>query len=236
VLFGPPAPSDTDGPEATKLRAPGHLHATRAPAETRTSLPATRAAGVTSAGCLAEVRTGETRQAEGCFARLAAGPSADAELALYELARLRHDALGDDAGAARALQEYGRRFPHGTLRTEAASSSFEVLSALGRYDEALAASRVALAESSGDQQARLRFLRGRVMQTHLRDCAGAINEYAAAERGLGPRRAEAAFYRGQCLEQLGRRDEAVGAYRTAAAAPDATTAIRAKARLEELAR
>ena len=67
----------------------------------------------------------------------AEGSGLGAEMALYEVARLRRDVLADAAGALRALAEYRTRFPAGSLRREADMSQLELLVQLGRTDEAL---------------------------------------------------------------------------------------------------
>jgi hypothetical protein len=235
-----PAEGPGEGPSAPIEPAPAprreHARPTGAGAASRAA-----SASIGSAACMADVRAGETRRAESCFEQAAAAPTADAEQALYELARMRHRALGDDAGAARALAESRRRFPRGPLRAEVDVLSLEVLGALGRYDEAMLLSSEALRETDGrgaeaEESARLHLLRGRLLQGHLDDCAGAVKEYAAAEGALGARRAEVAFFRGQCLERLGRRADALDAYHEAVSAPESAYARRAQARIDELGR
>jgi hypothetical protein len=90
------------------------------------------------ADCLALARRGSTDQALGCFERQSLEGGLSGELALIELARIRRDVKGDLAGAERALGDYRRRFPGGSLAAEAGVSRVELLLRLGRPVEALA--------------------------------------------------------------------------------------------------
>jgi hypothetical protein len=166
--------------------------------------------------CLALARDGQPRPAERCFVLRSQGTGLSAEMALYELARLRRDVLGDALGALAALGDYRQRFPAGSLRTEVAVSRIELLARLGRGPEALASSEELLATPAGRERAlELRLLRGNVYRTSgsLRD---AVREYASAERLGGSLSEEATFLRAQCLEALGDMAAARQAYARAA--------------------
>ena len=89
---------------------------------------------------------------------LAAGSGLSAELALYELARLRLSALGDATGAVSALEEHRRRFAKGALKNQVALSLVRALSAAGRHAEAVRALEPLIAQG-GPKQAELEALK-----------------------------------------------------------------------------
>jgi len=184
--------------------------------------------------CLSLVRSGETRRAESCFADQAAGQGLDAEVGLYELSRLRRDALGDTAGALRALEEHRRRFSSGALRAEVDASYVSLLVRVGRGSEALAESERLLGSAAGAERAyELRMLRGHLLRKSG-SLALAQSEYAWAEQATGSR-ADASYYNGVCLQGLGRGREAASAYRRYLdAAPTGSHASEARRRLDEL--
>jgi hypothetical protein len=99
--------------------------------------------------CLHHARAGAPDRAIVCFQEQAASGGLTAEVALLEIARLRRDVSGDLGGAERALDEYRRRFPHGTLSAEAGIARVELLLRLGRPNEALVEART-LPEGEGD--------------------------------------------------------------------------------------
>jgi len=99
--------------------------------------------------CLHHARAGATDRAISCFQDQAASGGLTAEVALLEIARLRRDVSGDLGGAERALDEYRRRFPRGTLSAEAGIARVELLLRLGRPNEALVEART-LPEGEGD--------------------------------------------------------------------------------------
>jgi hypothetical protein len=171
--------------------------------------------------CLDFARKGEPRSAELCFNQQAAGGGLTAEMALYEMARLRRDVLRDATGALGALDEYRQRFPRGTLRNEVNISRVELLSQLGRGREALRESEALLDSASGrERAAELHVLRGNVFRHDLADLAAAILEYAQAEPFGGSLGAEASRLRGMSLESLGDREGALAAYRRYLQSPD----------------
>jgi hypothetical protein len=107
------------------------------------------AAAAPDLDCLAHARAGSTDRAIACFLAQSATPGLSAEVALLEIARLRRDVSGDLGGAEHALDEYRRRFPHGTLSVEAGIARVELLLRLGRANDALDEAR-ALPEGEGD--------------------------------------------------------------------------------------
>jgi len=139
--------------------------------------------GQPAADCLGFARAGDAPKAEHCFEDQAIGQNLSAEVALYELARLRRDMLGKPAAALSALDDYARRFPHGYLSGEVLFSRLELLVKLGRSAEVLHASDELLASASGKERAlEIHFLRGNVYAQALRDPANAAREYTEAAR------------------------------------------------------
>ena len=157
--------------------------------------------------CLALARHGQSQQAERCFGARAAGSGLGAEMALYEMARLRRDVLRDAAGALAVLGEYRQRFQRGSLRNEVDLSRVELLALLGRGAEALQESAALLDSATGrERAAELHLLRGNVYRHDLGDLQAAASEYAQVEAQGGARGAEAAALRAACLEALKERE------------------------------
>jgi tetratricopeptide (TPR) repeat protein len=178
-------------------------------------------------------RQGKTRDAEACFLERAPGSGLAAEMALYEVARLRRDVLADADGALRALAEYRSRFPAGSLRREADMSHLELLLQLGRSDAALKQSDELLSSSaSGERATELRLLRGHVLRKQER-FAAAVREYELAEHA-GARAGEATYFRALCLEASGRAPEAATAFAKYLEQPQRPYAEDARRRLERL--
>jgi tetratricopeptide (TPR) repeat protein len=165
----------------------------------------------TARDCLSYARAGDAQQAEQCFEQQALGENLTAEVALYELARLRRDMLGKPAVALLALDEYGRRFPHGHLSPEVQFSRLELLQRLGRSAEVLRASADLLASSSGTERAaEIHFLRGNVYSSS--DAAAAAREYGLASGAPGRIGDDAAFLVGLNLEKSNRPEQARAAF------------------------
>jgi Tetratricopeptide repeat len=182
--------------------------------------------------CLSFARQGQTREAEACFLVRAKGSGLAAEMALYEVARLRRDVLADADGALRALAEYRERFPAGSLRREADMSQLELLLQLGRSADALKQSDELLSSSaSGERAAELRLLRGHILRKQSR-YAEAAREYELAEGARA--RGEATYFRALCLEALGRAPEAAAAFSRYLEQPQRPYAEDARRRLEKL--
>jgi hypothetical protein len=159
-------------------------------------------------------RQGEPRAAEQCFGQRASGSGLSAEMALYEMARLRRDMLRDGAGALSALDDYRKRFPQGSLRHEVDITRVELLSDLGQGRQALRESEALLASATGrERAAELHMLRGNIYRHDLSDWKAGADEYAQAETFGGTAGAEATRLRGVRLEALGDSEGALAAYR-----------------------
>jgi hypothetical protein len=163
--------------------------------------------------CLEEARragqAASPRRTLACLQEVAHTAGLDAEIALFEIARLRRDVLHDLPGALAALREHERRFPGGGLRDEVLTVGADLRARTGDADGALATSALLLVTAlAPDQRAELHMLRGNVYNQQKHDCASAAREYAEAARGPGAALAdEAKVRRAQCLEQLKREAE-----------------------------
>jgi hypothetical protein len=188
------------------------------------------------ADCMAMARDGLARKAIDCYARVAEGTGLSAQAALFEIAHLRRDVLGDSAGALEALEQYRARFPHGALRAEIEVSLVELLPKLGRYREALAESERLLAMPGGKERAaELRYLRGNIYREGLKDYGDAAAEYAAAARDRGVTGDDAEYLRAVSLEDAGRRADAESAFRAYLQRAHARHASEAQHHLQSLA-
>jgi len=208
---------------------------TPAPAGSRDAAPAQTPASdvATTPDCLSLARAGQTRDAEACFLKRAEGSGLGAEMALYEVARLRRDVLGDAAGALRALAEYRTRFPAGSLRREADMSQLELLVQLGRTDEALRLSEELLSSSaSGERATELHLLRGHILRK-TRSFAAAAHEYELVESATA-RRGDVIYFHALCLEALGRTRDAAAFLTQYLEQPQHSYAEDARRRLERL--
>lgn len=153
----PVSPSEPAAPRAPvaprrsedKVVAPARTPAPLVPAQSPEDTGAARA---DVSECLQLARRGERAQAEECFRSSASGSGLAAELALYELARLRRDLLDDPGGALSALDEHRRRFPGGGLHAEVELTRVELLVRMGRPAEALVEVERLLASSTGKER------------------------------------------------------------------------------------
>jgi hypothetical protein len=203
----------------------------------KTSSPATEVAAPSDPSiCRDLARTGKSKQAEQCYVAVASGNGLSAEMALYEVARLRRDVLGSPATSLTALDEYESRFASGTLLPEVRMARVDLLARLGRVDEALHASDQLLGSPSGRARTvELHLLRGNLLRDKKHDCTAAIAEYRQIESDPGPRGDQAQYAHARCLEQLGRDAAATEAYRSYLGRPKPQQAERARERLRELA-
>ena len=242
------APSTKRSPELTSARAsakvertpeasarPNELQPDPAPAPVLATEPGRQMDESGKApDCLSLARQGQTRGAEACFLERAEGSGLGAEMALYEVARLRRDVLADADGALRALADYRKRFPAGSLRREADISQLELLLQLGRSDDALKQSDELLASSaSGERAAELHLLRGHILRKTQSRFAAAAREYELAE-SAGARGGEATYFRALCLEELGQRSAAAALFTQYLELSQRPYAEDAKRRLERL--
>ena len=176
------------------------------------------------------------RDAVACYLVVARDGGPAAETALFEIARLRRDVLGDGAGALAALQEARTRFPTGRLRQEVDLSIVELLPDLNRHNEAIEEIGRLLAEGHDlERTAELRVMRGDIYREVLEDFGHAERDYAAAEEARAPTVGDATFLRGVCLQALGRTAEARATFeRYLAAAGAERFADEARRRLQRL--
>jgi len=187
-----------------------------------------------SVDCLAFARSGDAGAAERCFETQASSQDLSAEVALYELARLRRDVLGKPADALLALDEYARRFPKGNLSGEVLFSRLELLVKLGRNDDVIRASDELLKSASGAERApEIHLLRGNVYSHALGDAASATREYALARVAPGRVGDEAAFLEAVNLEKLA-DPRAADAFQSYLARSDARHRVEAQAHLNAL--
>lgn len=234
----PATPTETPAPEGSMEEqiAPPSEPSALAPVPSVPVAPTASASpAASSPECLQFVRNGQPRVAEQCFQQRAAGDGLAAQLALYELARLRKDALGDAPGAHRALLEYRSRFPLGSLRTEVEVSIIELLVRMGHYQAALAESEQLLSGPAGaERKAQLRLLRGNIYRVNLKDCARALPEYRSIARDASARGDQASYNYASCLEELGRRQEAAQAFREYLKRTNPARKAQAEQRLNQL--
>jgi hypothetical protein len=185
--------------------------------------------------CRDYLRDGRPQAAQDCYLSFASGGGLSAEMALYEVARLRRDVLSNLSASLVALDDYDARFPSGTFAPEVHMARVELLSRLGRFDEALKVSEQLLASPGGHSRTtELRLLRGNLLRDKRHDCAAAIAEYQRIESDRGPRGDQAQFAQANCLERLGRKSEAIEAYTRYLQRSQPAQAERAQQRLLEL--
>ncbi len=124
--------------------------------------------------CSQLAKVGQYPAAAACYGNVARGSSMDAELALYEKARLEAKALGQSTQALGTLDEHARRFPGGVLSTEVELTRIELLSQLGRRADALQAIERGLQGALGRERGGdLQVLRAELLSAG-RDCAAAL--------------------------------------------------------------
>ena len=178
---------------------------------------------------------GKVERAVECFRGLSRGGGVTSEVALYEATRLTAEHLGDAQRALGMLDEHRRRFPDGALRGEMEWLHVQTLKRAGRHDEALMASEALLATPVGRKLSpELHWLRGQLLQDAKGDCARALSEFVSLVGEPGPRGDDAEMRRAQCLERLGRADDARAAYKQYLRRPDPARAEQARARLSAL--
>ena len=196
VWLARPAPAPTLSPDvwsrstaATPLVLPTPLaeakptNATPVPVERPKSVAPVRQQG--DAGeCGQLAKAGQYPAAAACYGSVARGSSMDAELALYEKARLEAKALGQSSQALATLDEHARRFPGGVLSTEVELTRIELLSQLGRRAEALHAIERGLQGALGRERGSdLQVLRAELLSAGG-DCVAAL-EAARLARQAG---------------------------------------------------
>ena len=227
-----PAPTAPSGAEAPARVTPPPLSSLAdAAAQPRA---ATGASSYVPAGCGG--RAAVPRSRLDCLLARARGSDLEAEVSLYEAARLYRDAFGDTSQAVATLHELTRRFPSGALAAEAALSLAEWLPASGRYREALAASASVLrTRPTADRLDEMHLLRGDLMRSGLGDCRSALIEYSLAAKAPRDLIADpATFFGAVCLQQLGDGPGARRSFESYLARPRPRRAAEAQRRLREL--
>ncbi|MHB8420886.1 MAG: outer membrane protein assembly factor BamD [Myxococcales bacterium] len=156
-------------------------------------------------------RSGRYHEAEQALEAIAGSRGPHADLALYDLGRLRQTRLGDAAGALRAFVRYEAEYPKGSLAQEVELSAIEI--ELGRDDlpGALSQMQRFLAEHPDSERApEVHVLRGDALRQRG-DCRGALREYA---RGGGSgREDDALYFTAFCQQRLGEAEDAADSLR-----------------------
>jgi len=175
-----------------------------------------RSAPVASADGVAElyqraVATTDPDEAIALFDRVVVHGEPWDEVASYQAARRAARAQRPDS-----LERFLRvvdRYPEGTFAVEARLTLIDLLMKRERLGEARAQiNAFAAAHPRSERLADLLFVRAELARTREKDCAAAERDYAAAQ--ASPTRGEtAAFWRGWCLFELGRRAEGTAVFR-----------------------
>ncbi len=155
---------------------------------------------------LALARAGKAREAADALAVIVAARGPHADLALYDLARLRRRELGDSPGAIRALLQYERDYPGGPLSQEVELSAIELLLSAPDLPRARAQMDRFLARHPESERApEVHLLRGNLLRGSGR-CKEALPDYRQAQ-GDGTDD-DALYFRAYCEQQLGRTADA----------------------------
>lgn len=185
--------------------------------------------------CDALARERKSERALSCFRALVAGANVDSELALYRAAHLFADELADPGRALLLLDDYRARFPGGALRAEADWLRLQCLARTKSFERALSESEALLATPAGRAlSSEIHLLRGRLYEASANDCVRANSEYVAVLGEPSRFGDEAEFRRANCLEKLGRADEARSAYERYLSRAVPEQAQSARQRLREL--
>jgi len=182
----PEHPASSRPSDAPVVPSAAPLAPAKAPA------PRSTASEDDTARCAKLAQSGHYDDAASCYGSIARGNSMAAELALYEKARILAKAQGKSQEALATLNEHTQRFPSGLLGSEVALTRIELLSQLGRRDEALRAIDQALGGTLGRERGGdLQVLRAELLAAQG-DCAHALDAVAAAKtHGVHPSRVEA---------------------------------------------
>jgi hypothetical protein len=131
--------------------------------------------------CAQLARHGASEQALECYQRLAGSAGMTAELALFEQARIEGKVLRRPDRALLTLDDYRRRFPHGSLRGEVMLAQIDWLLAAGDRSRALRVVEEALASGLlRERAAELTRLRGTLGATESREGDGTPSAPAGA--------------------------------------------------------
>jgi hypothetical protein len=190
----------------------------------------------TEAECRRWAMSGKNERAQDCFRALARTASGvEAEVALYEAARLAAEPLHEPARALALLEEHATRFPASALRGEVAWLRIRSLAQVKRFDAALQESETLMGSPEGRALTReLHLLRGRIYQDEQKNCDRALSEFLGLVGAPGAAGDDAEFRRASCLEALGRVEDAVAAYTRYLERTEVARATEARARLAAL--
>lgn len=220
----------------TRLAAAPAATTTRQPPTPPAPIPAVRPPDV-YADAVALTRSGHYQAAAAALEQVVREHREHADLALYDLSRLRMTHLGDAPGALAALRSYEAEYPHGPLSQEVELSAIELTLASQDLDEALAQMSRYLTEHGQSERApQISFLRGNVLRERG-DCEHAIKAYrrAAVRPSTGLVADDGMYFTAFCEQQLGRGTAAADTLRAYLRRfPDGRHAAEARAALGTL--
>jgi ferric-dicitrate binding protein FerR (iron transport regulator)/TolA-binding protein len=158
-------------------------------------------------------KSGRYEEAAKALESLTESQGAHADLALYELGRLRQRELKDLAGADKAFRQYRASYPGGSLGQEVELSLIEVEIARNQRDAALGDLTHFLSEHpTSERGPEMHLLRGNLLR-EKGDCRSAIDEYRSIAEvpALG---GDALYFTAWCQRKLGQLDEAESSLKT----------------------
>jgi hypothetical protein len=178
-LIEPPrAPSHVPVPETARRQSAVAATKKNDPGDSRVQTPS-------DTDCRDVVRSSGYEAGVRCYGNKAEQASGvGAEIAWIERARLESRALGRPNEALETLSTYERRFPTGTLATEASLTKIELLAAVGRREEALRA--IGEAAPRIPERAGSLHLLGARLALETNDCSLAEQHLDAAVRARAP--------------------------------------------------
>jgi hypothetical protein len=170
-----------------------------------------------------------------CLEKRSLGHNLDAERALLDLSQYKDKTQKDPLSAITSLRTYRQRFPDGALRGEVDFLLIELLLRTGHGNEALTESDRLLGTAWGRaRSSEVHFLRGRVAQEKLNDCALALKEFELVRSEFGNIGNEATLRSAECLERLADGSTAATYYEEYLARKNISRADYARTRLEQL--
>ena len=144
---------------------------------------------------------GDARGAGAALEQLIAHGDPRADIALYDLGRLRLRELADPKGALDAFYQYRGRYPDGPLKQEVDISIIEAVLATSDLQTALAEmTRFLAAYPDSERRSEVHLLRGNV-QRESGQYAAALADYGQV--GKGPFSDDALYFSAWCHQKLG---------------------------------
>ena len=208
----PAAPTNSESSHGS-ARPAGEQSSTEASSKPVAAVSKHRSQSSTESECRALASRQRHSEAAACFAELADAGGLEADVALVEQARLIIHHLHEPTRGLDLLDRHRTRLGQGPLRGEVAQLRVVALFALGHDQQALAESEAVIAAPWGQEAApRMRWLRGRIYEERLGDCASAAAEYVALLGVPGAQGDAAEYRRARCLEQIGQPEAALRAY------------------------